>query len=141
MARQYMTKEVTSTIIKAGKIVVSESGIPEVAVLEPITVLGTISQEKAQKRVNKLHGIGSTIFALETESKVYRMKVEDFIKIAELVTDENEGSDVDEDEDEDADEDTDADLENGNNFLEEEDKETKKVVKGSRIRRVAKEEV
>jgi hypothetical protein len=141
MARQYMTKEVTSTIIKAGKIVVGESGIPEVAVLEPITVLGTISQEKAQKRVNKLHGIGSTIFALETESKVYRMKVEDFIKIAELVTDENEGSDVDEDEDEDADEDTDADLENGNNFLEEEDKETKKVVKGSRIRRVAKEEV
>jgi hypothetical protein len=136
MARQYMTKEVTSTIIKAGKIVVGESGIPEVAVLEPITVLGTISQEKAQKRVNKLHGIGSTIFALETESKVYRMKVEDFIKIAELVTDDTE--EENDDLDEDADEDSDSDLEGGNNFLEE---EPKKVVKGTRIKRIAKEEV
>jgi hypothetical protein len=87
MARQYMTKEVTTTTIKSGKIIINPEGKPEVNPMQDIIVLGSISETKAHKTVNRAYGVGTTIYAVEEETKTYRMRVEDFIKVAELVTD------------------------------------------------------
>jgi hypothetical protein len=95
MARQYMTKEVTLTTIKSGTIKLNKEGQPEVISKEDIIELGTISQAKANKLVYKKYGVGTTIYSMETETKMYRMKVEDFIKIAELVTDDTPKEDAD----------------------------------------------
>lgn len=124
MARQYMTKEVTSTKIQSGKIVI-ENGLPKVEPMPELTVMGTISDVKATKLVYKKYGMGATIYNTETETKVYRMKVEDFIKVAELVTEDT----LEEDED-------DADDEEEDEIVEE---EKPKAKRGS-IKRVAKEE-
>ena len=84
--RKYMTKEVTTTTIRVGKVVLGENNMPVVEELTPITVLGNLSQDRAQRRVNKDLGMGISIFGLEVTTHNYKMKVTDFIKVAELVT-------------------------------------------------------
>jgi len=97
-----MTKEVTSTTIKLAKVTVNDMGLPVVEEMEPVIVLGTWSKDKAQKYVNKNHGLGITVFGLDVLTSVYKMKVTDFIKVAELVS-ENDPS-LEEEEDESSDE-------------------------------------
>ena len=82
-----MTKEVTMTTVKIAKVGMDENGLPTAEQLEPITMLGNVSKEKAQKLVNKDMGMDVTVFAVETITQVYKMKVKDFIKVAELVAD------------------------------------------------------
>ncbi len=98
--RKYMTKEVTTTTIKLAKVTVDENGLPVVEQLEPYVKLGTINKEKAQKLINKEYGLGVTVFGMEENTYVYKMKVADFIKVAELVQDENDTS-LEEEEEED----------------------------------------
>ena len=95
--RKFMTKEVTITEVKIAKVGMDENGLPTVEQMEPKTVLGNISKEKAQTLVTKEFGMGVTVFAVETITQVYKMKVTDFIKVAELVT---EGDNLDEEESE-----------------------------------------
>jgi preprotein translocase subunit Sec63 len=109
MARQYMTKDVTITTIQSGKIIINKEGKPEVSPMKDITIIGTISNAKAIKMVFKKYGNGTTIYNTIEEQKTYRMKVEDFIKVAELVTDDTPKEDLDFDsEDEDDNEDSDS---------------------------------
>lgn len=111
-----MTKEVTLTTIKSGTIKLNKEGQPEVISKEDIIELGTISQAKANKLVYKRYGVGTTIYNMETETKLYRMKVEDFIKLAELVTDDTPKEDLDFDsENEDDNEDTESTNQSENN--------------------------
>jgi len=85
--RKMLTKEVTSTTIKIGKIEMVD-GTPQVATLENVVLLGNVSHEKAQKEVEKLHGKGVTVFELQSDTKVYEMPVEEFIKVASLKVEE-----------------------------------------------------
>jgi len=81
--RKMMTKEVTSTIVKIAKIDMTE-GLPKAVELEPITLLGNIDLEKAQKHVLKKRGAGVTVLSVEADTKVYELPVTEFLKIATL---------------------------------------------------------
>lgn len=82
MARKTMTKEVTKTTIKLGKIEMVE-GTPKAVNLPDEIVLGNCSPEKAQKLMNKKHGV-VTVFEVVPETQVYEMDVMEFIKAATL---------------------------------------------------------
>lgn len=100
--RKMMTKEVIFTTIYSGKIVVNpETKMPVVEPIEPMEVMGTISQSKASKRLYKKYGAGITIYNMEEKSVVYEMEVEEFIKHATLKIDgEEENTDEIEEDDE-----------------------------------------
>lgn len=82
MARKTMTKEVTKTTIKLGKIEMVE-GTPKAVNLPDEIVLGNCSPEKAQKLMNKKHGV-VTVFEVVPKTQVYEMDVMEFIKVATL---------------------------------------------------------
>lgn len=84
--RRMMTKEVTSTIVKVAKIEMVD-GAPQLVELEPITLLGNVEAEKAQKIVAKQHGLGVTVLSVEADTKVYELEVTEFLKIARLKED------------------------------------------------------
>lgn len=82
MARKMMTKEVTKTTIKLGRIVMVD-GTPKVEHLSDELLLGNVSMERAQFLMNKKHGI-VTVFEVVPETNVYEMAVEKFIELADL---------------------------------------------------------
>lgn len=86
--RKYMTKEVTKTTVKIATMTVGENGLPVAEPLDDIIMVGNVSSEKAQKFVTKEYGSGVTVFGVETTTETYKMAVEDFIKLADLVTEE-----------------------------------------------------
>lgn len=81
--RKMMTKEVTTTKVKVSKIEMVD-GLPVAKVLPEETLLGSLSMEQAQKAILKKHGQGATVFHLESNTIVYELPVEDFIKIAKV---------------------------------------------------------
>jgi hypothetical protein len=85
--RKLMTKEVTSTIVKVAKIDMVE-GQPQAVELEPITLLGNVDLEKAQKIVSKAKGPTVTVLSVEADTQVYELEVTEFLKVARLRVDE-----------------------------------------------------
>jgi len=83
-----MTKEVTKTTVKVARMKMGENGLPVAEPLEDIILIGNVSSEKAQKIVTKEHGNGVTVFGVETTTETYKMAVEEFIQLAELVPNE-----------------------------------------------------
>lgn len=90
MARKMMTKEVTTTTVKIGKIEMV-NGTPNVVMLPEEKINGNITLEKAQKLMNKKHGV-VTVFEVVPETQVYEMDVMEFIKVAKLKNTEKEGN-------------------------------------------------
>ena len=90
MVRKMMTKEVTTTTVKLGKIEMVE-GTPNVVMLPEEKINGNITLEKAQKLMNKKHGV-VTVFEVVPETQVYEMDVMEFIKVAKLKDTEKEGN-------------------------------------------------
>ena len=84
-----MTKEVTKTTVKAGKIVVID-GLPQVEMLGEEILLGNVNMEKAQKEVQKKHDEQITVFEVSPDTTVYEMPVEEFIKHASVKVDKEE---------------------------------------------------
>lgn len=84
--RKTMTKEVTKTTVKLAKMVVGENGMPTAEVLPDVILIDNVSLEKAQKAVAKLYEFPVTVFGVQAETQVYQMPVEEFIKLATLVT-------------------------------------------------------
>ena len=82
MARKMMTKEVTTTTIKLGKIEMV-NGTPNVVTLPDEKINGNITLEKAQKLMNNKHGV-VTVFEVVPETQVYEMDIMEFIKVATL---------------------------------------------------------
>ena len=82
MARKMMSKEVTTTTVKIGKIEMV-NGTPNVVMLPEEKIIGNITLEKAQKLMNKKHDI-VTVFEVVPETQVYEMDVMEFIKVAKL---------------------------------------------------------
>lgn len=93
-----MTREVTSTTVKVARME-EQNGLPVAVELPDVTILGNVSMEKATKEVKKIHGENAAVFKLEANTQKYRMPVEEFIQLAEVVP-ENEPDEQDEDEDE-----------------------------------------
>lgn len=89
MARKMMTKEVTTTLVKASKMVV-ENGLPSAQPLEEKTLLGNVSLEQAQRIMEKEHGKGVLVFEVQADTKTYEMSVEEFIKVATLKAEEKQ---------------------------------------------------
>lgn len=89
MARRLMRKEVTSTTVKMAKMSF-EGGLPQAVQLKDEVILGNVSLESAQRQVSKKHGKEVTVFEVIPNTHVYEMEVEEFIKVATLVTEEKE---------------------------------------------------
>jgi hypothetical protein len=87
--RKMMTKEVTKTIVKLGKLEMVE-GSPQAVMLPDEVILGNVSVEKAQRILNKKFETPVTIFGVSADTEVYEMAVEDFIKVATIKTEEVE---------------------------------------------------
>ena len=81
--RKMMQREVTSTTVRLATISVVE-GKPEMVHLPEEVFVGNVSMEHAQRLLNKKYGSPVTILELETDTQVYEMAVEDFIKHAQL---------------------------------------------------------
>lgn len=92
--KKTMTKEVTTTSIKLGRVKLVD-GMPIVEPLNDELMLGNVSLEKAQKAMRKQHGDDVTVFGVEANTQKYKMSVEDFIRIAKRV-EENEGEEIEE---------------------------------------------
>lgn len=83
MARKMMSKEVTKTTVKAGKIEM-ENGIPNVVELPKEIIIGNVSLERAQKELNKKYGEPITIFEVQPDTTTYELSVEKFLEIASV---------------------------------------------------------
>lgn len=81
--RKMMTKEVTKTNVKVGKLEMVD-GQPQAVALPDEIILGNVSLEKAQKQLNKKYGEPVTVFSVEPDTTIYEMAVEDFIAHATI---------------------------------------------------------
>lgn len=87
MARKTMTKEVTKTTVELAKMEV-ENGEPIAIPLNPQTLIGNVSLEKAQKEMNKRFNGQVMVYTVTPETKKYQMEVERFIEVAEEIKEE-----------------------------------------------------
>lgn len=85
MLRKFMTKQVTKTTVKIAKMRL-ENGTPKAIPLDDLVLLGNISKSKAQRIVDKEYE-GATVLETTTETLVYEMEVEEFIKLAKIKED------------------------------------------------------
>ena len=81
-AASYSSITKTTTTVKIGKIEMV-NGTPNVVMLPDEKINGNITLEKAQKLMNKKHGV-VTVFEVIPETQVYEMDVMEFIKVATL---------------------------------------------------------
>lgn len=87
--RKLMTKEVTKTNVKLAQMVM-EDGQPKAITLPDEVLIGNITQERAQRELNKKFDHPVTVFGVEPETTVYEMEVEEFIKYARVKEDDQE---------------------------------------------------
>jgi hypothetical protein len=81
--RKIMSKEITTTTLKLGKIKVID-GSPLVEKLPDETLLGEPNERNIGKIIYKKYGAGVTIYHKEIKKLMYEMEVEEFIKHATL---------------------------------------------------------
>lgn len=87
--RKMMSKEVQFTTIQYATMEVV-AGQPK-AIIQPERIeIGKVTMEKAQKLIHEEVGINATVLKVTASSKVFEMKVEDFIKYATEKTDDSE---------------------------------------------------
>lgn len=89
MARKTLTREVTKTTVKLGR-VVTENGVPQFESLEDIVLLGNVDAEKAQKQASKMFDFPVTVIEVQADTVVYQMPVEEFMKHATIREDGDE---------------------------------------------------
>ncbi len=82
--RKMMTKEITKTTIKVGKMEMKEDGTIEAVTLPDETMLGNVSMTRAQQLMTKKYDHPVTVFQVLPETVVYEMAVEDFIAVASI---------------------------------------------------------
>jgi hypothetical protein len=81
--RKTMSKEITTTTLKLGKIKVLD-GTPIVEQLPDETLIGTPNDKLIGRMMFKKHGAGITVYSKETNKLVYEMSIDDFIKYGKL---------------------------------------------------------
>jgi hypothetical protein len=85
--RKNMSKEVTKTTVQIARMVTDENGMPKAERLEDEILLGNVSQEKAQKLIQKDKDFPVTVFGVQADTVTYEMPVEEFIKLAKVKED------------------------------------------------------
>lgn len=81
MARRMMTREVTKTTVKVGKMEIKDGQLVAIS-LPDETLLGNVNIQKAQRYVDKKYEKSATVLQVLPETTVYEMPVEEFIKVA-----------------------------------------------------------
>jgi hypothetical protein len=89
--RKTMSKEITTTTLKLGKIKVLD-GTPIVEQLPDETLIGTPNDKLIGRMMSKKHGAGITVYSKEVNKLVYEMSIDDFIKYGTLKTCEDQQS-------------------------------------------------
>jgi hypothetical protein len=84
-----VTREITSTTIKVADMQI-ENGQPVAVALPDEILIGNVSQEKAQKELNKKYGRTVTVFGLTVNTHSYEMPVETFLENATIKTEQEE---------------------------------------------------
>lgn len=97
--RKFMTKEVTVTKVMVGNVGFDSDLKPVVEDVEFIEMLGELDKTKASKLYTKAGG-EKTVFNVFSETRTYKMKVSDFIKVAQLVEDDDISLEEDDEENE-----------------------------------------
>ena len=82
-SRKMMQREVTTTFVKVAMIEIVD-GEPKLVELPEEELVGNVSLEFAQRKLNKKYGQPVTIIELFADTKVYEMPLEDFIKHATI---------------------------------------------------------
>lgn len=84
--RTTITRTITSTKIHGCKVKI-ENGTPVAEPVEPITVYGEVTEDQAQRKMDKAYGKNGKVVVskIETEEKLYEISVEDFVKHATVV--------------------------------------------------------
>lgn len=90
--RNSITRTMVESVIHSCVVKVID-GQPVTENLEPVTVMGKITEEKALKAVTKAHGVknGLAIVKIEESEVKYEISVEDFMKHAKKI--EKDGND------------------------------------------------
>ena len=83
MARYTMTKEITLTEVVLARMG-RKDGKSFAEDLPSEKLLGNVSFGKAQERMREKYGEGTIVFEVHTQTIVYEMAVEDFIKVATI---------------------------------------------------------
>lgn len=82
--RKDIIREVTSTVVSMVK-VTKIDGVPQTENLEDEVLVGSITQDRAQKEMVKKHGAGTMVLNVEPKTEHYKMPVTDFMKYGTLV--------------------------------------------------------
>lgn len=98
--RKYMTKEVTFTQFEVAVIEINEQGLPVAVPKGQEVLLGSVSTDKLQKYANDKHKTSVHIYNIEEFTKVFKMKVSEFIQYATVQEDNSPSDDDGEIEDE-----------------------------------------
>lgn len=94
--RKIMRKEVKTTIVQVAKVSMKD-GVPSFGKIESVTLLGNLQDEKVLTEVTSKLGFGYTILTVTHETNLYKMAVEDFLKVAYIDNGETEDEeDIDE---------------------------------------------
>lgn len=80
--RKMMTKQVTTTTIKSATMDLKD-GSPVAIPLEDEKVLGNYNLDRAQRYIDKIYD-NAIVLEVVTDKLIYEMKVEDFIKQANV---------------------------------------------------------
>lgn len=75
-----MTREITKTTVKVAKMEIQE-GNPVAVALPDEVFIGNISQQRAQRMIDKIH-TGATVLEVQPDTKTYEMPVEQFLEQA-----------------------------------------------------------
>lgn len=80
-------RTLTESTINAYSVVTAENGEPSLSKLEPVTVHGKITKEKALKEIKKIYpeATALTITSILENEVMYEISIEDFIKNAKKI--------------------------------------------------------
>ena len=89
--RATITREMVVSTIN-GYTIEIEEGKPTVKEVQPVTVYGKVTKDKALKELKKVYGKDApvSVSTVDEETKRYEISVADFIKYAKVVTDSTE---------------------------------------------------
>lgn len=89
MGRKFMTRDVTKTTVKIAKIEMID-GLPQAVELPDEVLIGNVNEERAAGTLKTKFDHPITVLGVEPNTEKYRMSVEDFLKHAEVVTEDEQ---------------------------------------------------
>lgn len=96
MMRKHITRTLTRSTVECFAVKMVD-GKPEVETLAPVTVWGVPSDKEALKAVKEAYpeAKGVTVGNVKSVDETYRVSIDDFVTIAELVADQTNMDEID----------------------------------------------